>query len=737
MENKVAVVVELPYCYTMKVHRLICLELKKCMDRVSQIFPSIESARPQCLTGLKVMCSLHVSMEKAKLLILHCSESSKLYLAVTGEKILLRSEKIRNTLELCLSQIQNMVPPWLEDKISRVLDDLRVATFTMESSEAEAGKVLLALVRLDIAASTSVNMSELKPLQMAALWLHITTPMAVLIERRSIKRLLEKVQGTDPNKEKILKYLLYLVRKYGRSIGGYQTEPVVLNVENSWEQAQIAVSGEHEPPEQFKCPLSTRLMYDPVIIANGQTFERVWIKKWFDEGHKTCPKTDTKLADLLVTPNDAIKDLISRWCTTHGVSVPKPCSQPTPPDHRLQKLQSSSSIASFGSSMNGLHLQISNVSIRSSNTNCGFDLSHEKIKEGIEINPSPINLDPFNLKLHTNGRGISLSFLSKLSTLPWPTQCKAVEDVKTGLEENSLGSHTMISNSYIKPLIRFLKDAYDRCDLKAQRDGAELILTFLREIGNEMPPLQEDAIYVLSSLLDSEITEEALAIMEIVSIQQCYKSTILAGVLPSILRILGNHIGEHHLLLLALKILNNFSANMDTAQHMVYLDFISKLAPFLGYRNLAGYCLKVLKNLCNIEEARVAVSESNVCVDSLIELLEIGTNKEQEFAMDIMISLCNDCAKHCQLVMKERTIRSLENISVHGNARGKVIATDLLQLLKDCTNGHHHQEDSIPTSDFKSDTSQESADSPKQKKKASKASRFLGKRIAMLSKRRH
>ncbi|PSS31332.1 U-box domain-containing protein [Actinidia chinensis var. chinensis] len=735
MGNEVADLVEFPYCYTMKVHRLICLELKKCMDRISQIFPSIESARLQCVKGIQAMCSLHVSMEKTKLLVLHCSESSKLYLAITGETILLRCEKIRNSLELCLSQIQNMVPKWLAAKISRVLDDLRVATFTLESSEDEAGNVLLLLLRQDITASDSVNMSELKPLQMAALWLNITTPMAVLIERRSIKKLLEKVRGTDPNKEKILKYLLYLVRKYGRSIGGYQTEPV-LNVENSLEWAQIDVSGEHEPPEEFKCPLSTRLMYDPVIIANGKTFERVWIEKWFDEGHDTCPKTNTKLADLLVTPNYAIKDLISRWCTTHGVTVPEPCSQPTPPGHRLQKFQSSSSISSFGSSMNGLGLQISNVSIRSSNTNCGFDLSPAKIEEGIEINFPPINSDPSKLKLHTNGRGISLSFLSKLSALPWPSQCKALEDVKTRLEENSLGSHTMISNSYIEPLIRFLKDAHDRYDLKAQRDGAELILTFLREIGNEMPPLQEDAIFVLSSLLDSEITEVALSIMEIVSIQQCYRSTVLSGVLPSILRILENHIGEHHLLLLALKILNNFSTNIDTAQHMVYLDFISKLAPFLSDGNLAGYCLKVLKNLCNIEEARVAVSESNVRISSLVELLEIGTNKEQELAMEIMISLCDDCAEHCQLVIKERTIRSLEKISVYGNARGKVIATDLLQILKDCTNRQHRQEDSIPTSDFKSDKSQESADCPKQKKKASKASRFLRRRIAMLSKRR-
>ncbi|CAL5343541.1 unnamed protein product [Camellia sinensis] len=60
---------------------------------------------------MKVLCALHLAMERANSLILHCSESSKLYLAITGYKILLRCEKIRNTLESCLSQIQNMVHP--------------------------------------------------------------------------------------------------------------------------------------------------------------------------------------------------------------------------------------------------------------------------------------------------------------------------------------------------------------------------------------------------------------------------------------------------------------------------------------------------------------------------------------------------------------------------------------------------------------------------------------------------
>ncbi|CAL5332165.1 unnamed protein product [Camellia sinensis] len=96
---------------TRKVHRLMCLELKKCIDKISQIFSSIESSRPGCQSGMKVLCALYLAMERANSLILHCSESSKLYLAITGYKILLRCEKIRNTLESCLSQIQNMVHP--------------------------------------------------------------------------------------------------------------------------------------------------------------------------------------------------------------------------------------------------------------------------------------------------------------------------------------------------------------------------------------------------------------------------------------------------------------------------------------------------------------------------------------------------------------------------------------------------------------------------------------------------
>ncbi|XP_028126811.1 U-box domain-containing protein 6-like [Camellia sinensis] len=229
-------------------------------------------------------------MERANSLILHCSESNKLYLAITGYKILLRCEKIRNTLESCLSLIQNMVHLVMVAQISRIVDDLKAATFTLESSEDEARIILLTLIHQDRAASDSANISELKALKLAALRLHITSQMTILIEKRSLRKLLSKIHDTDPNREKILKYLLYLLNKYGKSIRGYRMASIVSqhdnslsqsikpvpNVENSGGRSQVDVFDTPEPPEEFNCPLSARLMYDLVIIANGQTFERVW-----------------------------------------------------------------------------------------------------------------------------------------------------------------------------------------------------------------------------------------------------------------------------------------------------------------------------------------------------------------------------------------------------------------------------------------------------------------------------
>ncbi|XP_052488925.1 putative E3 ubiquitin-protein ligase LIN-1 isoform X3 [Gossypium raimondii] len=64
----------------------------------------------------------------------------------------------------------------------------------------------------------------------------------------------------------------------------------------------------------FICPLTGKFFEDPVTLETGQTFERVAIKEWFDQGNRTCPVTG-KLLEYLSVPltNIILKHVIDSW----------------------------------------------------------------------------------------------------------------------------------------------------------------------------------------------------------------------------------------------------------------------------------------------------------------------------------------------------------------------------------------------------------------------------------------
>ncbi|XVF49835.1 hypothetical protein PTKIN_Ptkin04bG0048100 [Pterospermum kingtungense] len=77
-------------------------------------------------------------------------------------------------------------------------------------------------------------------------------------------------------------------------------------------------------PDFFCCPLSLELMTDPVTVASGQTYERAFIKKWFDLGLTVCPKTRKTLSHASLIPNYLAKKLIANWCESNNVTLPDP-----------------------------------------------------------------------------------------------------------------------------------------------------------------------------------------------------------------------------------------------------------------------------------------------------------------------------------------------------------------------------------------------------------------------------
>ncbi|KAK9902917.1 hypothetical protein M0R45_001430 [Rubus argutus] len=706
--SKVVDTVRKPHSF--KVHRSMCIELSKLVDRISRIFPDIEAARPRGSTGIKALCMLNRAIEKAKQLLQYCSESSKLYLACTGNVMVSRCQKSRNLLEQSLCQIQSRVPVILVAEISQIIDDLKRATFKLHPSEEEAGKVVRGLLHQDVSALNSIEDSELKALQLASLRLHITSQKEILIEKRSIKKLLQSVGDNDPLKKQILTHFLYLLKKYGNLILVKQTESASRrqqgslssdNSGNGFECNQYAEvephagDGEYEaqrsmsitsvPPEEFSCGISSRLMYDPVVIASGQTYERMWIQKWFDEGHDTCPKTNVELAHLSLTPNIAMKELISRWCTKYGVTIPNPSMQP----ESLHAWENSTtSIASLGSSMNDLRLQmdLSTMSFGSLDTSFNSDASRTKTKDGLSL--SQIDDDSLKYQYAKNCE-TDLEFPSNISELKWDSQCQVVEDVTNYLKCHDQASYSMSSKNFVEPLIKFLRDAHDRDDVKAQRDGFKLLSTFVSKNRNGIPCLCEDAYSLLASSLDSKVTEEVLAIMEILSGHQHFRSKISASdALPSVLKLLDSQ--NKNIQGQAIKVLYNLSFDKEVCSEMVSLDCIPKLVPFFEDSALTGNCIFILKNLCDTEGDRISVAETNGCIASIVKVLDTGTKEEREHAVDILLSLCSQRIDYCHLVLHEGVIPALVLLSVNGTERARKNSMQILLLLRDIDYVHDH-----------------------------------------------
>lgn len=373
-------------------------------------------------------------------------------------------------------------------QISQLVADLRGAKFSLDPSEEEAGKIVKELLHQYASASCPARESAPEAIQDAMLMLKITTPKALVIERRSIKMLLGKVGECNPPKKKILLFFLNLLNKYENKIQKEKSENNSVQLDDPFPSAgsdapsiEVESPVKHgagdadSPPNEFKCPISSRLMYDPVVIASGETYERKWIQRWFDEGNDTCPKTGMGLTHFSLTPNNSMKDLISKWCAESGVAPSDPNMQTAAVPHPWEL--SSVSIASLGSSMNDLRLPIdfSNLSLGSA------DSSSPKITNYANVLSTKAYGNSHISRTSASMNEMGMESLYSLESLSWKSQCNMVEKIKNVLQHNDRTSKQISSENFVQPLMRFLNVAHDLQDENAQILGCQLLLTFLKK----------------------------------------------------------------------------------------------------------------------------------------------------------------------------------------------------------------------------------------------------------------
>ena len=90
------------------------------------------------------------------------------------------------------------------------------------------------------------------------------------------------------------------------------THQSVLEAELAEHRAEIEKLriGRGELPDDYYCSITCEVMSDPVMAADGYSYERVAIEQWLATGAGTSPKTNERLENEKLLPNKALKALI-------------------------------------------------------------------------------------------------------------------------------------------------------------------------------------------------------------------------------------------------------------------------------------------------------------------------------------------------------------------------------------------------------------------------------------------
>lgn len=373
--------------------------------------------------------------------------------------------------------------------------------FSLDPSEKQVGDEVIALLQQERKFSSSSNdYSELEIFRQAVSKLHITSPRAALIERRALKKLIERARvEDDKRKESIIAYLLHLLRKYSKLFRSEFSDdndsqgstPCSPTVQGSFEDHSGPIGNGHafqrqlsklssfnfktnSPrsgnlpilPEEFKCPISLQLMYDPVIISSGQTYERACIEKWFSDGHTTCPKTQQQLSHLGLTPNYCVKDLIIRWCEHNG--IPLPDGPPKSLDFNYWRLALSESEASNSRSMESIEpCKFKGVLVVSPEKSETTEIHEENNMKNLD-SPSQ---EAHDKEVYMFERCESfMAVLNEGKNIK--RQLKVVEQVRLLLKDDEEERDFMGANGFVEALMRFLRLAVHEGNDHAQGIGA-------------------------------------------------------------------------------------------------------------------------------------------------------------------------------------------------------------------------------------------------------------------------
>lgn len=142
------------------------------------------------------------------------------------------------------------------------------------------------------------------------------TPVPVVNQNRDMETMFEDVSQGLQQQQQQSRQASEITAKLEAQIAQIREKSRLglLNPKLEVVKRRIQLYNSNQVPNEFRCPITLEIMEDPVITADGHTFEKNAILMWFQNGRNLIsPKTNQRLRHGNLIPNIALRNRIQDW----------------------------------------------------------------------------------------------------------------------------------------------------------------------------------------------------------------------------------------------------------------------------------------------------------------------------------------------------------------------------------------------------------------------------------------
>ena len=284
-------------------------DLSQYLERISPILVELKEKNVRDKPSMRLALeSLEREIKKANELVNECTTKSRIYLLYNCGSVVERLQNVIREIGKCVSGI-----PITTLDVSMEIRDKTLELY----NQMQGVELKVSLAGEDIVKKLHVGMREMRGdyaksfvdqfMQLVGL---PNSPASMRKELEKLKQekdeaLLGKKQSEASELKQIIEFLSQSVSLQLISEEESESE--------YWKARGRTKGVLLQPLKSFYCPLTNKVMKDPVEIASGQTFERSAIEAWFKEGNTVCPITKAQLHNLEIQSNVSLCNSIREW----------------------------------------------------------------------------------------------------------------------------------------------------------------------------------------------------------------------------------------------------------------------------------------------------------------------------------------------------------------------------------------------------------------------------------------